>query len=49
MIKKAGLGIAMENATNDVKEVSQFVTLSNKESGVAYALKKYILNEKNGK
>lgn len=45
MIEKAGLGIAMENANPRIKEVANFVTLSNDYDGVAYALEKFILNE----
>jgi len=44
MIKYAGLGIAMGNGTPDVKNASDFVTLSNEEDGVAYAIEKFILN-----
>ncbi len=44
MITKAGLGIAMENANPRIKEVAKFVTLSNNDNGVAYALEKFIIN-----
>ncbi|SDM38354.1 hypothetical protein SAMN04488502_104102 [Dendrosporobacter quercicolus] len=43
MIKMAGLGIAMGNACTELKRVAAAVTKSNIESGVEYALKKYIL------
>lgn len=43
MIKMAGLGIAMGNACAGLKRVAAAVTKSNMESGVAYALNKYIL------
>lgn len=42
MIKYAGLGIAMGNAPQDIKNVAKFVTLTNDEDGVAYAINKYI-------
>lgn len=42
MIKLAGMGIAMENAAQEVKEAADYVTLSNEEDGVATALKKFI-------
>lgn len=45
MIKYAGLGVAMENARDEVKEQADFVTLSNEEDGVAYAINKFILEE----
>jgi len=43
MIKYAGLGIAMGNATEEAKKAADFVTLSNEEDGVAYAIEKFIL------
>ncbi len=44
MISSVGLGIAMANANPRIKEVAKFVTLSNDENGVAYALEKFIIN-----
>ncbi|AUG98869.1 sugar-phosphatase [Pectobacteriaceae bacterium C52] len=44
MIEYAGLGVAMGNAIGKVKEVSQFVTRSNAEDGVAHAIEKFVLN-----
>ena len=46
MLKFAGLGVAMENAREDVKEVANVVTTSNNEDGAAKAIEKYILREK---
>ena len=43
MIEFAGLGIAMANAKQPVKDVADFITLSNEEDGVAYAVEKFIL------
>lgn len=43
MIKYAGLGIAMKNAQDIVKENADFITLSNEEDGVAYAVEKFFL------
>lgn len=43
MIEFAGLGIAMGNAPDDVKQHADHITLSNDEDGVAEAIKKYIL------
>jgi len=45
MIKYAGLGIAMGNAEDEVKQIADYVTLTNDESGVAFAIKKIILKE----
>ena len=35
MIKYAGLGVAMENATDEVKKASNYITKSNDEDGIA--------------
>ncbi|MFB6465421.1 Cof-type HAD-IIB family hydrolase [Cytobacillus sp. Hz8] len=43
MIEYAGLGIAMENAIDQVKEAANYVTKSNEKDGVAYALKTLVL------
>jgi hydroxymethylpyrimidine pyrophosphatase-like HAD family hydrolase len=43
MIEYAGLGIAMGNAPDDVKEKANDITLSNDEDGVYHALKKHLL------
>lgn len=41
MIRMAGIGVAMENASDVVKEVAQYITSSNDDDGVAQALEKY--------
>lgn len=41
MIQEAGIGVAMENAVENVKKVASHHTLSNIEDGVAYFLKGY--------
>ena len=41
MLKFAGLGIAMGNAPNEVKEISNHITLSNDEDGIAEIIYKY--------
>jgi len=43
MLEYAGLAIAMENAPDAVKAVADWITRSNTEDGVAYALEKYVL------
>lgn len=43
MIQYAGLGVAMENAPNNVKEFADYITLSNKEDGVSHVIEKYLL------
>lgn len=42
MIEGAGLGIAMGNAQEIIKEASDYITRINDEDGVAYALNKYL-------
>ena len=44
IMKTAGVAVAMGNAEKEVKEIADFITLTNRESGVAHALRKYILN-----
>lgn len=43
MIEFAGLGVAMANARNEVKEVADYITSSNDEDGIAEVVEKYIL------
>ena len=43
MIEYVHLGVAMGNAIDKVKEIADFVTLTNDENGVAYAIKTQIL------
>ncbi|MRX73481.1 Cof-type HAD-IIB family hydrolase [Bacillus lacus] len=40
MLKYAGQGVAMGNATKEVKSITDLVTLSNEEDGIAHYLKK---------
>ncbi len=44
MFKVAGMAVAMENSPKAVKEKADFVTKSNQDDGVAYALDKLVLN-----
>ena len=46
MIEYAGLGVAMGNAFPEIKEIADYVTLTNEENGVAHVIEKFILNEK---
>lgn len=46
MFKVAGLSIAMGNAEEEIKELSDVTTLTNDENGVAYAIENYVLKEK---
>ena len=42
MINAAGIGVAMGNASDDVKSVANYITTTNNEDGVAEAIKKFI-------
>lgn len=44
MIRYAGLGVAMGNALDEVKAAADHVTASNRESGVALAIERFVLN-----
>ena len=43
MIRMAGLGVAMANAEDHIKEVADYVTVTNNEAGVAAAVRKFVL------
>jgi Cof subfamily protein (haloacid dehalogenase superfamily) len=45
MIQFAGLGVAMGNAFPEVKEVADYITLSNEENGVAHVIDKFVLKD----
>ncbi|WP_141680443.1 MULTISPECIES: Cof-type HAD-IIB family hydrolase [Bacillales] len=42
-IREAGLGVAMGNAQEAVKEAADFITFTNNEHGVAEVIKRYVL------
>ena len=44
MIRAAGLGVAMANAAEDVRQAADYITLSNEEEGVARAIEKFVLH-----
>lgn len=43
MVEYAGLGVAMANACEPVKQAADFITKSNDEDGVAYVVEKFML------
>lgn len=45
MLREAGLGVAMENATDEVKAAADVITLSNDREGAAAAIEKYVLRD----
>ena len=46
MIEWAKMGVAMENATDEVKSYANYIAPSNNDSGVGYVFRKFILGEK---
>jgi Cof subfamily protein (haloacid dehalogenase superfamily) len=42
MIKFAGMGVAMANAQTEVKDASDYITLSNEDDGVAHAVELFL-------
>ena len=45
MLKKAGFPVAMANADEETKKLAKFITRSNEEDGVAWAVEKFVLKE----
>lgn len=46
MIEYAGLGVAMGNATDDIKDLADYITLSNDDDGVAHVINKFMLDDR---
>lgn len=42
MLERSGIGVAMGNAAQKVKDAADFVTLSNNEDGIAHALSRFL-------
>lgn len=45
MIKMAGLGVAMGNARDSIKDISDYITKTNNDGGVAHVINKFLLNK----
>lgn len=45
LVVNAGLGVAMENAIEQVKEAADYITKSNDDNGVAHAIRKFVLDK----
>ena len=41
MLEKAGIGIVMDNASEEVKKYADYITLSCDDDGVAYGIRKF--------
>lgn len=48
MLKEVGFGVAMANGADEVKDVADYITLSNEEDGVAAVIEKFVLNPERG-
>jgi Cof subfamily protein (haloacid dehalogenase superfamily) len=46
MVEYAGLGVAMDNAFEELKSIANYITKSNSEDGVAHVVNKFILKNK---
>ena len=46
MLQSVGISVAMSNATEEVKRVANYITLSNEENGVADMIDRFILHKK---
>ena len=46
MIRCAGLGVAVENAIQELKDIAKVITASNEEDGVAKAIENYVLRKR---
>lgn len=44
MVRDAEIGVAMGNAVFEIKKVAKYITTTNNENGVAYAIRKWALN-----
>lgn len=45
MLSQTGLGVAMGNAPEDVRRLAKFITRTNDEHGVAYAIDRFVLQQ----
>lgn len=45
MVQYAGIGVAMGNAVEEVKNIAEYITFTNNEDGVAKAIEKFVLEE----
>ena len=48
MMRLAGLSVAMGNAYENVKQAADFITKSNNDDGVAYAIERFVLDSSDG-
>ena len=47
MIRDAGIGVVMANGDPGLKEIANYITATNDESGVAQAIEKLVLSGEN--
>lgn len=48
LITTAGLGVAMENAVDELKNLADYTTLSNNDQGVKHVIEKFVLKKNEG-
>ena len=48
MLRECGFSVAMGNATPDIKAAADYVTITNEEEGVVYAIRTLLFREKDG-
>lgn len=46
MLEYAGLGVAMANASDDIKAIADHITVSNDDDGVALVIEEFVLNNR---
>lgn len=46
MLKKVGFPVVMGNADDETKKLAAYITLTNEEDGVAWAIEKFVLNRR---
>ena len=44
MLEVVGNPVVMKNGTDELKKIAKYITKSNDESGVAYAIREWVLN-----
>lgn len=45
MFRECGIGVAMENAEKGLKDIADYITLTNDEDGIAKFIEKHILEQ----
>ena len=43
LLECSGFSVAMENGIDEIKEIADYITVTNEENGVAKAMEKFVL------